>query len=380
MNNYNPADVASQIVEGIKNEYAQLNKLNVMVLGKTGVGKSTLINNMFMKKIAKTGVGKPITSTIRKLEQSDFPLAIYDTPGLELSGENSIENLLEEVKKIIEDGVVSGNIADAIHCIWYCVSAVSHRIEDSEIQFIKEFLNETNKFNIPVIVVLTQSYSKTDAAELEKYISKLKLDISSIVPVLAEEKVIDDDYAIKPYGLEKLSYVMNDIIPEAVQKTFICIQSKNLQLKKDKAQTVVTASAIAAAGAGASPIPFSDAAVLVPIQIGMLTTITVTFGLPIEKTTLVGVLTATIGTGGATILGKTVVAGLLKLIPRADTVVGGAISGATALLVTTALGEAYIKILEMICKGEMKIEDLETKKGQDILAGAFKDFLKLGKK
>ena len=191
---------------------------------------------------------------------------------------------------------------------------------------------------------------------------------------------IDDEYTIKAYGLDKLAEIMNDIIPEAVKKTFVSIQSKNLQLKKDKAQTVVTASAIAAAGAGASPIPFSDAAVLVPIQIGMLTTITVTFGLPIEKTTLVGVLTATIGTGGATILGKTVVAGLFKLIPGAGTVVGGAISGATASLITTALGEAYIKILEMICKGEMKIEDLETKKGQDILTRVFRDFLKIREK
>ena len=36
--------------------------------------------------MAETGVGKPVTDKIRKYEKPDFPLAIYDTPGLELGG------------------------------------------------------------------------------------------------------------------------------------------------------------------------------------------------------------------------------------------------------------------------------------------------------
>ena len=41
---------------------------------------------MFSQKMAETGVGKPVTDKIRKYEKPDFPLAIYDTPGLELGG------------------------------------------------------------------------------------------------------------------------------------------------------------------------------------------------------------------------------------------------------------------------------------------------------
>ena len=42
-------------------------KLNVLIVGKTGVGKSTLINAVFGDKVAKTGSGKPVTQEILKI-------------------------------------------------------------------------------------------------------------------------------------------------------------------------------------------------------------------------------------------------------------------------------------------------------------------------
>ena len=140
MENFNPGEVAQKIMDRIRAEYKELKKLNVMILGKTGVGKSTLINNMFSQKMAETGVGKPVTDKIRKYEKPDFPLAIYDTPGLELGGENAIDKLLEEAIGLIKDGIKSGDVSKAIHCIWYCISTPSHRFEQSEIEFLKLLL------------------------------------------------------------------------------------------------------------------------------------------------------------------------------------------------------------------------------------------------
>lgn len=71
---------------------------------------------------------------------------------------------------------------------------------------------------MPVIVVLTQSYSKTDAKSLMREIEKENLPIVSIVPVLAEDYDIDEDYTAKAYGLDRLSEIINNVIPEAVQK------------------------------------------------------------------------------------------------------------------------------------------------------------------
>lgn len=51
-------EAINAIVEKIKN----LNTLNIIVAGKTGVGKSTLINSVFKEKLAETGMGKPVTT------------------------------------------------------------------------------------------------------------------------------------------------------------------------------------------------------------------------------------------------------------------------------------------------------------------------------
>ena len=47
-------DAINAIAEKIKN----LKTLNIIVAGKTGVGKSTLINAVFREKLAETGMGR----------------------------------------------------------------------------------------------------------------------------------------------------------------------------------------------------------------------------------------------------------------------------------------------------------------------------------
>ena len=127
---------------------------------------------------------------------------------------------------------------------------------------------------------------------------------------------------------------------------------------------------------GFIPVPFSDAALLIPTQVGMIAGITVIFGLDINKSFLTSFVTATIGSAGATVLGKTIVSNLLKFIPGLGTVAGGLISGTTAGLLTTALGEAYIKIMEMVYRGEISKEDLYSEEGQSTMTQLFKNELK----
>ena len=107
---------------------------------------------------------------------------------------------------------------------------------------------------------------------------------------------------------------------------------------------MIGAAAVAAA-AGASPIPFSDAALVVPIQIGMLAAISASFGVELSKAFFRTLVAAMAGTTGATFAGRAIVSNLLKFIPGVGSVAGGAISATTAAGLTTALGELYIVVL-----------------------------------
>lgn len=76
--------VAQEAIDAISEKIKNLNTLNIIVAGKTGVGKSTLINAVFRDKLAETGMGKPVTDHMRKISKKGIPLAIYDTKGFEL--------------------------------------------------------------------------------------------------------------------------------------------------------------------------------------------------------------------------------------------------------------------------------------------------------
>ncbi len=102
--------------------------LNIIVAGKTGVGKSTLINGVFRENLAEKGIGKPFTKHMRKISKKDFPLNIYDTKGFEL-GKEAQSEVKDEVMDAICKSIKSKDVNEAIHCIWYCINTASNRIE-----------------------------------------------------------------------------------------------------------------------------------------------------------------------------------------------------------------------------------------------------------
>jgi len=363
-------EIAAKVMEALKKEMNNMGHVNIIVSGKTGVGKSTLINSVFREKLADTGIGAPVTQTIKELTKKDFPLRVYDTVGLEL-GSDKQRQVSDDINNIIKDALSSRNKDKFIHCIWYCINVNSNRLEPAEEAFIDQLAKDNKHTDVPVIIVLTLAHNITLSKKMKNYIGDRNLNVKGVCIVLAED-YIDEDFCRKAYGGDNLIEFTLNVLPEAAQKAFINAQRASLKTKRIKSQAIVGATVAASFTEGFSPIPFSDAVLLVPTQIGMIASITAVYGLRIDKSTISAIITSLVGTSGATILGKTIAANLIKLIPGAGTAIGGLISGATASALTTALGETYIVIMEMLSKGEISQNDIKTKKFTEFIRGVFK--------
>ncbi len=368
--------MANQCVDAIKEEFENLKTLNIVVLGKSGVGKSTLINSIFRGEFARTGLGRPVTSEIRRIEKKDYPLVIYDTPGFELGGDQQ-KKVKDQIIALINKGLAYHDISRAIHCIWYCVNVGGNRtFDDAELKWLRDFTKENKSTRVPVIVVLTQAVPKSKAAEMKELVEGENLNIVKVVPLLAEDMNFDEEYVARAYGLDTLIDVMAEVLPKELQHTFQNLQKVSLRSKRRAAQTAIAAAVATTFGEGFTPIPFSDASLLVPTQVGMIAAITVIYGLEVSKGFLTSFVSATLGSTGATVLGKTVVSNVLKLIPGVGTITSGLISGTTAGLITTALGEAYITVMEMLYRGEIDRNDMYSERVRALMRQLFESELK----
>lgn len=359
----NLEDYVKDIFQKMDEDEEDMKKLNIMTMGKTGTGKSTLINAVFGKEVVETGIGEPVTKNLEKIEMKDNPVAIYDTRGIEMDSEGQRESR-EEILNEIERRANLGDSDERIHIIWYCINSGGNRIEDYEIEIIEK-MNEI----APVIIVLTQSIG-TEAVEFAKYIKSQNVDYDGLITVLAKDYEFRG-VKVEAHGLNELIDITCNMLDEGVRRSFINAQKIDLRRKGMLSADQVKKAMKAAAVVGAVPIPFSDAGVLVPLQTLMLGKITSTYGFNNEEDLVKTILSGAVGMGGTTFIGRSIVSNAAKFIPGGN-LVGGAISGTTAAVVTGALGYAYINVLNFIAAENNR----GRKVSNDIIVSMMKKYFK----
>lgn len=310
----------------------------VLIAGRSGVGKSTLINAVFQGDLAATGHGRPVTREIREYQKPGMPISLIDSRGLEL---DRYSETLGELERLVRDRQRDPDPNRHVHSAWVCITEDSRRVDDGEIQVVEML----SKSEVPVLGVITKARSDRGfRAEVQRLLPLAK----NVISVRALREVLDEGTELPPRGLEDLVDATLSLIPEGQKTAFVAAQRVSLSLKQKRARTVVAGAATAAAAVGVTPIPFADAALLVPIQIGMLAGISATFGLELDEAFFGTLVSSMAGTVGATMAGRAIVGSLFKLVPGVGTVAGGAISAATAATITTTLGETYSQVLSRL--------------------------------
>lgn len=387
----------SAIKSKLEQEYQkrkQSEKLNIILMGATGVGKSSLVNAVFGEEIVQSGAGEPVTQHLKKINIPEKNVTLWDTKGIESKDyEATIQQLKSDIKKGFHDAWENNNIDDAPHVIWLCIKESSARVEGREFAL----LSFAKEINVPIIIVFTDTQFEKGNETVNAMIKAFNKEYEDFINgrfarVNSVAYEITLPYEIAPgkntisfpqTGLDQLlehtGNCLSDARKNALNRIQIIDKEKKIQANKErleqmkeKANTIVNTASAGAATVGASPIPFSDTPLITAAQTAMIYSLNSNFEVNMQdnitSSLISGVLTSTaIGQ-----IGRTVVSNALKFIPGVGSIAGAAISGTTALAITQAIGRGYTKLL-------VEYYNVETGKVElpsqiDTILSVFKDY------
>lgn len=146
--------------------------VKILLLGKTGVGKSSFVNYLFDKELAQTGVGLPITqeTTMYKSEVNGVDVEVYDTKGLEAKISSDMkESFLNDILK----RNANNDFWNHYHSIFYCVSMGNPRLDPFEVQFLKDIRKHILQ---PINIILTHCDGKK-SSQIEEMRTHIKTSL-----------------------------------------------------------------------------------------------------------------------------------------------------------------------------------------------------------
>ena len=338
--------------EAFRQVQGEVSKPNILICGATGVGKSTMIRDIFQLS-EETGPaigdqGRAGTTGIHAYSPEGSSMTLYDSQGYNIGADEQkyMKDVLgiigERVRKNLDD--MSGHI----HEVWYCVSAANNRFFEADEKMIREI---RKKYTTPVMIILT----KVDCSD-EESIGCLKKAILRKIPDIdiftyaSDEKTADWDEELRKQFVQKDEIAEWALahLDESLKAGFIPAVKKSLEVKKSYISGKVIPKYAALAGGTVVAtsfinVPFTDSIPLMALQLKMSNEIIKGYGIRAEGQKLAADL---LGTSAVTILGRTLAANLVKVIPLAGNIINATVNTTVAASVTAVLGFAVALVCE----------------------------------
>lgn len=352
-------------------------KGNVLVLGNSGVGKSTLINAVLGEKRTKTGYGTVgTTKHLEVFENNECNFKLIDSVGFE-PGFFKRFQAIRAVQDWCKNAAKAGNDNSKINVIWFCVSGTSRKLFDQSIDSLCRAASVYK--TVPVIVVITKSYSRPDRESNIEMVREAfsgkrgrKLNLKGIIPVVAELYRIDDTAFAPVDGINELIELTNEVMPEGLAAAENDIEQYKLERTNAFAHTFIGASTVSGVVIGAVPIPnpLTDGAILSGIELAEVSGLAKLYGIKKNnKSTALFEKIVEIGT--VSTVARATCAAVLKVIPVAGWVANAAVAGSFVAVI----GETTRYIFEQIKLGNKTVEDIDwaEKLLDEKLTGQFVD-------
>jgi len=352
-------DIVGNELEVIKELLMDNRAPRILVLGRRGAGKSSIINALFKANVAKVG---SVTSETGKAQWHSFQndkgsIEILDTRGLgdktrpeSANFEEAIDDIKVEIKQICPDVVLFLCKAKEVD---------AHITADLlNVSKVKQFISATHNYDIPIAALVTQvdeldpirigppyedPVKQSNIAKavqtLQNAYGDSKIELMETIPVSAyaefeNGRIVYDKF----WNIDKLIEYLMEHLPKSAQLQLARLtRLRKLQVKL--CRTVIGSTATICAGLAATPIPVADIIPITSAQIAMIMGIGFIGGRRLSKESAKEFFAAmgmNVGAGFA--LRELARAAIKYVFPGG----GNAISAGIAFAATWGIGEAAI--------------------------------------
>ncbi len=341
-----------------------MEKGNVLVIGNSGVGKSTLINAVLGENVAFTSWGNEgTTKELQIYENGEVPFRVIDTVGFEPSFFKE-RRAIGAVKKWSAEAAKEGREEEKhISVIWFCVDGTARKLFEKT---VSDLTKATKMWaNVPIVVVITKSYSVPERAENIQMVNnafakqKASKNLKGVIPVVASTFTLNDTAFAPPEGISELIDLTNALMPEGIRAAKADIDNYKLQRKRVMAQSVIGVSTAGGVVVGAVPIPFADAAILTPVEIGLVNALARIYN--IAKNEKSNKFVNSIIEVGTVSVAARAALSAIKGIPGLN-IAGSVLNAVVAGTFVALIGEGSRYLFEQVYLGEKSLEDIDWAK------------------